>query len=109
MTTSSAIQPGSNAQRPGSASVLGIALLASATVVGLLMAAVTFFALAVAFPIAVPLAEQLNVPISASDMAIAEGFAAFWWVFAALAAASLVAAGVVVVKSVEVIDGRRRV
>ena len=68
---------------------------------GLVVAAVTFGALAIAFPIAVPIAHQFQVAVSASDVLIAERFAAFWWVFAGASIMCLLAAIAVIVTTVK--------
>jgi len=65
---------------------------------------VTFVGLAIAFPIAVPIAEAYHLPVSAADAALAERFASVWWAFAALAVASFGIAGVIVVKLVNVLS-----
>ena len=65
-----------------------------------IVAGITFFALAVAFPIAVPIAESYNLPVSAADAALAARFADLWWAFAGLAIASFGAVIVVMVKAI---------
>lgn len=65
---------------------------ATAVVVVLAVAGVTFFALAIAFPIAVPLAGQFDLPVDPNDVAIAQQFASLWWLFAAASVASFAAA-----------------
>ena len=57
-----------------------------------------FLALGVAFAIAVPIAQHYGVSISAEDMAVAGRIAEFWWVPAAIAVASFLAAAVVAVE-----------
>ena len=92
--------------RHGAAGTVAIAIIAGATVLGLLVAASTFGALAVAFPLAVPFAEALQVSVSAHDLLIAQQFADLSWVFGTFTVAILVVAGVVVVKTVSYISPR---
>ena len=99
----SAAQP-----RPSRAGVVVIATVATTTVIGLLLAAVTFFALAIAFPLAGPIAEHYGLAVRAADLELARRFADFWWVFAGLTAASLAGAAIVVVKAVEHVDAAKR-
>jgi len=98
MTTSFAVP--SEPTRPDAAAAIAIAIIASVTVLGLFVAGITFAALAIAFPMVAPIADQ-SPTISAGDIALAEQFADAWWVFAVLAVGSLVAAGVVAVKSIQ--------
>jgi hypothetical protein len=84
----------------GAASVT-IGIIAIVAVLVLFTAGMTFLGLAVAFPIAVPVAQQFHVAVSATDVALAERFAAFWWVFGIFSVASFVAAGVVTVKAIQ--------
>jgi hypothetical protein len=97
--TASLVQPETAAPRgPGAGVALAVGLFAAVTVLVLFVAGMTFIGLAIAFPIAVPIAEAYHVPISPADAGLAERFAAVWWAFAALAIASFAAAGVLVVK-----------
>ena len=68
--------------------VIAAMFVAGTAVLTLVVMAITFAALAVAFP----MAEQLGPWISARDLAIAESVAPFWWAFAGLAFASVAAA-----------------
>jgi hypothetical protein len=97
--TASFAQPETATPR-GPNAVVGIAvgMIGAVSVLVLLVAGLTFVGLAIAFPIAVPIAAAYALPISATDAALAEQFAAMWWAFGALAIASFVAAGVIVVK-----------
>ena len=95
-------RPARTGPAPIAAAIVG--LVALATVLVLIVTGVTFVALAVAFPIAVPIAEAYNLPVSAADIALAERFAALWWAFAALALASFGAAVVVVVKLIDFVS-----
>jgi hypothetical protein len=86
---------------PTTAAAVTIGILATVAVIALLTAGITFLGLAIAFPIAVPVAEQFRVAISATDLAIAERFADFWWVFGIFSVVAFVAAGVVAVKAIQ--------
>ena len=83
---------------PTPAAAVSVAIVAGVAVLTLIVVGITFFALAVAFPIAVPIAEAYNLPVSATDIALAERFAELWWAFAALALVSFASAIVVMVK-----------
>ena len=108
MTASFAITPQNpRARRHGAAVTIAIAIIVGSTVFGLLIGAITFGALAIAFPLAVPIAEQYHVSVSPNDMHIAEQFSHLWWVFAAISVASLVAAAMVVVKTVSYLAPRK--
>jgi hypothetical protein len=102
--TASFAQPRSARRGPSPIAAATVALVALVTVLVLIVTGVTFAALAVAFPIAVPLAEAYNLPVSGADIALAERFAALWWAFAALAFASFGAAVVVVVKLIDFVS-----
>jgi len=105
MTSSPA--PTQSARRGPSAAV--VALVGVVTVVAvfaLIMAGITFIGLAIAFPIAVPVAEAYHLPVRAADAALAQQFAAFWWAFAALAIASFVGAAAVTLGAAKVLSPR---
>jgi len=102
MTTSQSIRiPAPSLTRHGAAVTVAIAIVAGSTVFGLIVAATTFGALAIAFPLAVPIAQQYHVAVSANDALIAERFASLWWVFAGASVVSLLAAVGVVVATVK--------
>ena len=102
MTISQAIRtPAPKSARHGAAVTVAIAVLAGSTVFGLIVGATTFGALAIAFPLAVPIAQQYHVAVSANDALIAERFASLWWVFAGASVMCLVAAVAVIVKTVK--------
>jgi hypothetical protein len=86
---------------PTTAAAVTIGIVAAVAVLALLTAGMTFVGLAIAFPIAVPVAQQFHVAVSATDLALAERFAAFWWVFGIFSVVSFVAAGVVAVKAIQ--------
>ena len=101
--TASFAQPADTAaarRGPGAAPTLVVGMIAAVSVLVLLVAGLTFFALAIAFPIAIPVALAYQLPVSATDAALAQQFANLWWAFAALAIASFAAAGVIVVKAI---------
>ena len=77
------------------------ALIASAAVFGLLISGVVFLAMAVAFEIAVPIAQQYDVSISAGDMAVAARVAELWWIPGGIAIASFLAAAGVALKAID--------
>jgi uncharacterized oligopeptide transporter (OPT) family protein len=104
VTSSAATQPGRDTPRRGIVLTIAISLIASSAVLGLLVAGVTFLALAIAFEVAVPIAQQYHVSVSAADMAVAGRLAEFWWVFTAVSVGSFVAAAVVAVKAVSHLD-----
>jgi len=81
-------QPGRRS--PLAAIVIGVA--GAAAFLGLVLAGLTFFALAIAFPIAVPLATAVGAPVTAHDAELAARFAGFAWAFVALSVASFGAA-----------------
>jgi hypothetical protein len=100
MTSSfSQTQPGR--RRPSPAAVAVVGVITVVVVLTLLIAGITFFGLAIAFPIAVPVAEAYHLPVKAADAALAHQFAGFWWVFAGLAIASFVGAVVTAVKAIQ--------
>ena len=104
MTTSFA-QPDPAVRRgPSSAAAVVIGAIAAVSALTLLMVGLTFFGLAIAFPIALPVAAAYHLPVSAADAALAERFAPWWWAFLALAVASLAAAVVIVVKAIGVLS-----
>ena len=103
--TASFVQPDTGARRgPNPAAALVIGLTAAVVVLVLFVVGVTFVGLAIAFPIAVPVAQAYHLPISAADAALAERFASLWWAFAALAVATFAIAGVIVVKLIDVLS-----
>src|SRR5436190_16117544 len=102
--TSSFTQPQPVRRGPSPTVAIVVGVIAVIAVFTLLMAGITFFGLAIAFPIAVPIAEAYHLPIRAADAALAERFAAYWWVFAALALASFVGAAVTAVKAIQALS-----
>jgi hypothetical protein len=105
VTISQAIRtPAPKSARHGTAATVAISIVAGSTVFGLIIAAITFGALAIAFPIAVPIAHQYNVAVSANDVQLAERFASIWWVFAGASLMSLLAAVAVIVATVKHVE-----
>ena len=94
--------PSQSAPRRGPSPAVGVVvgIIAGLTALVLITVGVTFLGLAIAFPIAVPVAAAYHLPVSAADAALAERFAAFWPIFAAMSIASFVASAVVVVKAI---------
>src|SRR5262245_3677239 len=99
--TSSFPQPQQSRRQPSPAAAAVIGVITVVVVFTLITAAFTFAGLAIAFPIAVPIAEAYHLPIRVGDAALAQTLAGFWWVFAGLAIASLVGAVVTAVKAVQ--------
>lgn len=88
--------------------VVAIVFVAAIAFVTLITAGITFAALAIAFPMAVPVAEQFGVAIKATDAAIAQLAAGYWWAFVALSVTSFGAAALVVVGSIRAISSADR-
>jgi hypothetical protein len=106
--TASFAQPRPARSGPTPIAAATVAIVAGVTVLTLSVAGITFFALAVAFPLAVPVAEAYNVRVSATDVAIAARFAELWWAFGALAVASFASAIVVMVKVISFLSPATR-
>jgi hypothetical protein len=100
MTTTHTIAAGPSPVHRGAFASLAIAVVAGSIVFGLVLAAITFGAIAIAFPLAVPIAEAFRVAVSPTDVLIAERLASLWWVFAGVAVASLIAAAAISIKTV---------
>ena len=98
--TLSTIEPQYTPNR-GPRTVTAIAIGVAGVVVALVLAlvSVTFLGLAIGFSIALPVANAYHVAISAADAAIAASLAPFWWVFGIFSIVSLVASGVVFIKT----------
>lgn len=90
MTASFASAPADPSRRsPIAAIVIGVAGVV--VFLGLVLAGLVFFALAIAFPIAVPLATSFGVPVSPHDADLANRFAGFTPAFVGLAVGSFAA------------------
>jgi hypothetical protein len=77
---------------PGAAQKVVVAVVSTVGVLAFLLVGITFFALAIAFPIAVPVARAAGVPVSPHDLELATRFADLAWAFVALSVASFGAA-----------------
>jgi len=88
--------------------VVAIVFVAAIAFVTLVTAGITFAALAIAFPMAVPVAEYFGVAVKATDVAIAQLAAGYWWAFVALAVTSFGAAALVAVGSIRAISSTDR-
>jgi hypothetical protein len=102
--TASLAQPRPARQGPSPVVALVVGGLAVITVFALMVAGLTFIGLAIAFPIAVPVAQSSHVAISPIDAALAQQFAGLWWAFAALAVVSFGAAALVTVKVADLLS-----
>ena len=91
MTASFASAP-AEPRQPGALAAIAIGVAGVIAVLGLVLVGLVFFALAIAFPIAVPLALSVGEPVSAHDAALATQFAGFTWAFVALSVAAFGAA-----------------
>jgi len=98
MTTSFLLEPQPFRRGPSAelAAVVGVASVVA--VLALFVAGVTFFALAIAGPIAIPVAETYRVHVRVADAVIAGRLADFWPLFAALSIASFGAAATLAAK-----------
>jgi hypothetical protein len=101
MTASPFAQPDRRPSSRGTAAAITLGVIATLAVFGLFVAGVTFFGLAIAFPIAGPVVAQYHLVAPAADLALADRLAGFWWLFGALAVVSLGAALVIAVKAIE--------
>ena len=90
MTASFASAP-AEPRAPGALAAIVIGAIGVVAFLGLVLAGLTFFALAIAFPIAVPLAMSMGVPVTPHDAALAGQFAGFAWAFVALSVAAFAA------------------
>jgi uncharacterized oligopeptide transporter (OPT) family protein len=97
MTTSFAPSPASARSGPGPLVAAIVAVAGIAGAIGLTLAGFTFVGLAIAFPVAVPIAESHGLQVSVHDVELARQFAQFAWVFAALAVASFTGAVAVLI------------
>jgi hypothetical protein len=75
-------------RRPGAVSAFVIGIVGVLGFLGLVLAGLVFFSLAIAFPIAVPLAQSYGLPVSAHDAELASQFAGFSWAFVVAAVAA---------------------
>ena len=89
---------------PSPSSTAAKALLGSLVAGFLALAGITFIALAVAFPIVVPLIQDQHLPVKPGDLELAKTFASFSWAFVVAGIVALVGAIVTAVKLVQSID-----
>lgn len=104
MTASFAPPPAAARRDPNPlvAAIVGVAGVVGA--IALVVAGLTFVGLAIAFPIAVPIAESHGLQLSVRDVELARQFAQFAWVFAVLAVASFTSAVAVLVAVVRAVS-----
>ena len=86
------------------ATIAAVGLIGAAFAMTFVVAGITLFALAIAFPIALPFAERFSLQVSPADMAIAKQFAELWWVFGVTSIMSFGAALVTTVATVKAIS-----
>ena len=103
MALSTAIQP-SSAGSTAPVRGFAIAAVAVTAIAALTLAGITFIGLAIAFPIAVPAATALHVPVSPVDVEIAKRVSEFSWIFGVLAFVSLSAAALIAFKAIETLS-----
>jgi len=101
MTAPNFAQPVQRRSNGGIAAAIVIGIIATVAVLGLFIAGITLFGLAIGFLIAGPVAAQYHVYVPAADLALANRLAGFWWLFGALAVAFTGAAVFVAVKAIE--------
>jgi hypothetical protein len=87
MTASFAPAPAAP-RRSNAVAAIVIGIVGVLAFLGLVLAGLTFFALAIAFPIAVPIALTYGLPITPHDAAIATQLSGFAPVFIGLAVAA---------------------
>jgi hypothetical protein len=90
--------------QPSRGAQVALAAVAVVVVSALALAGITFFGLAVGFAIALPIAEQYHIAVSASDLEIVRQFAPFWAAFVAASVVSFAAAAFAIVKFVGLIS-----
>ena len=107
MTTSFMPQPAAgNGAELGKTIATGLG--AGLAFLGLVVAGTTFFALALAFPMALPIAEALDLVVTRADAGLAEQVSAAWWAFAALGAAFFSAAILVLTVAIRALTSAPR-
>ena len=103
MTTAFSVQPPARSN-VSTAAALAIVLVAAVAFMTLITAGITFIGVAIAFPIAVPVAQYFHVAFTQTDAAVAQSIAGFWWAFVALAFASFGAAVLVVAAAIRALS-----
>ena len=107
MTASFASAP-AEPRRTGALGAIVAGVVGISAFLFLILAGLTFFALAIAFPIAVPLALSYHVPVSAHDAAVAQQLAGAAWLFIVLAVAAFGASIAVLVLTIKTISPEPR-
>ena len=97
----SALTASSQPSHASRSSRIALITVATVAVSALVLVAITFFGLAVGFEIALPIADQLHIPVKATDLEIARQVAGVWWVFAVASVVTLFAAIVTAVKVIQ--------
>ena len=107
MTASFASAP-AEPRQSGALAAIVVGVVGVAAFLGLILAGLTFFALAIAFPIAVPLAISYGVPVTAHDAALAQQLAGASWLFIGLAVAAFGASIGVLVLTIKTVSPEPR-
>src|SRR5262245_9373712 len=107
MATAFSVQP-APARSVSPATALAIVVVAAIAFLALITAGITFIGFAIAFPLAVPVAEYFGVAFTATDAVIAQVAAGFWWAFLALAVATFGAASLVVIAAIKALTPSNR-
>ena len=108
MSISGPMRVDHHAGRRGPVATVALALIVSAAVFGLLITGAVFLAMAVAFEIAVPIAQQYDVSIAPGDMAVAARVAELWWIPGGIATASFLAAAGVALRAIDRVSSNTR-
>ncbi len=87
-------------RRRSNATIVVVGLAAVAAVMTFVVSGITFLALAIAFPIALPFAEHFSVYVTPRDIEIATQVASISWIFGVLGVASFAVALVTTVATV---------
>ena len=97
----SALTASSQPSHASRSSRIALITVATVAVSALVLVAITLFGLAVGFEIALPIADQLHIPVKATDLEIARQFAGVSWVFAVASIVTFFAAIVTAVKFIQ--------
>jgi hypothetical protein len=108
MSISGPMRVDRHAGRRSPVATVALALIVSAAVFGLLITGAVFLAMAVAFEIAVPIAQQYDVSIAPGDMAVAARVAELWWIPGGIATASFLAAAGVALRAIDRVSSNTR-
>jgi hypothetical protein len=96
-----ATQAPSASRQPSRGTQVALAAVAVVVIGALALAGITFLGLAVGFAIALPVAEQYHVAVSASDLAIVRQFAPYWGAFVAASVVTFALAAFASIKFIE--------